>query len=147
MNIAVTGNRYSNLNWPGVTWVEEMPLQCDFFIYCAPHVEMRFHPEQFVKFRETELMGVIQEAESLHSFLSAHPAPLGYPKFRDDFFVLKNGPHADEFMNLWKESAGGVGAVSDAVWRMGVKPAEYPPGILHLHCPEDSKPRIQWGLK
>lgn len=148
MKIVVTRNRYSNENWPRVVWVDaDAPLpDFDFFVYCAEHVELMYHPDQLVKFRETELCGVIQESESLHYFLSAHPAPLGYPRWRDDFFVLKAGDYAEKFLKLWRQSAGGVGAVSDTVWTLGVPPVQYP-GVIKLHPAEDAEPVIQWGLR
>jgi hypothetical protein len=144
MKLAVVKNRFSNLSWRGFDWIESESedINCDFLLWQGPNIEILFHPLEFTKFRENELCGVLWESESIHLLRPDFPAPIGYPKWRDDFFVLKAGKYAIDFLRLWRESKD----VADTVWRLGVRPIQYPNAIIKVHCPGDAMPEIQWGV-
>ena len=154
MKIVCVQNRFSNLDWPGIEWCDDIEHNgafiagWDFLVYCGPNTELICHPEQLIRFREGERIGVLQEAPSIHDFIVAHPAPLGYPKWSDEFWVLKAGEYAAKFLDLWRASGGqGIGIVSDIVWKLGVPPVMYPagPDVIVGHCDENTEPLIVWG--
>lgn len=111
-------------------------------MWLGPDVELLFHCDTMVRFRQNEFVGVIQQEESIHTTRPGFPAPLGYPKVRDDFFVLKAGQYAKEFLARWRVTRD----VSQTVWELGVRPAEYPQEIIKVHVPLDARPKIEWGL-
>ena len=144
MKIAVVRNRFSVPTWPGITLIEPdaVGVDCDYLVYCGPDIELNYHPDTLVRFRETEFLGVVVESESVHTARPDHPSLLGYPKFRDDFFVLRSEERATEFLKRWLVNYD----VTDAVWSMGFKPAEYHSSILLVHVPLDARPEIKWGV-
>lgn len=151
MKIAVVQNRFANLDWPDIEWLDGQmavdlgPGEWDFFLFLGLNVELLHHPDQLIRFRANERIGVLIEGPSIHEYLADHPAPLGMEKFRDDFWVLKAGPYAQDFLSLWREQGGSIGAVTDIVWKLGVMPIIYPPMIVSVHCDEASQPNIVWG--
>jgi len=145
MNIAITKNRFSVLSWPNINWIEPtaVDVECEFLVYCGPNVELLFHPELLIKFRQNEFCGVLREDESIHTKRPAFPAPLGYPKWYDGFFVLRFGKYAVEFLDLWRQTQD----VSAIAWSLGVQPIQYPGEVLKVHCDEGDRAKIVWGME
>ena len=152
MNIICIRNRFSNLAWPRIEWVgrdfanstDYMLCMFDFLVFVGPDLELLHHPDTLITFRANELIGVISTSEAIHTKRPDFPAPLGYFALRDDFFVLKAGRYAADFLAKWRENGGDV---SLTVWELGVPPMSYPTGIVWEHCAEDSLPTIQWGFE
>lgn len=142
--IAVTRNRFSNFAWSGIEWIsyEEAELSQDFIVFVGKDIELAFHPDMLIRYRQREFCGVLYESESIHATQPDFPAPLGYPKFRDDFFTLRNSRYAEEFLKRWQ---GNDRNVTQTVWELGVPPCEYPPHVMKIHAPEIEIPAIVWG--
>lgn len=143
--IAVTRNRFTVETWPKVKFVDRGALNvaCDFFVYLGENVELKYHPDTLVLFRQNEPCGVILENDSIHATRPDFPGMLGHPEWRDDFFVLKYGKYAVDFLELWRKSMD----VTETVFRMGVPPCMYPSQVIKVHCPLDDEPSINYGLE
>ena len=128
----------------GVTWVDEtfQTDGADFLVFCGPRIELNYHPDSLVRFNAMEQIGVVVADVSIHDIDTAFPAPLGYPAFRDDFYIVKVGPYSEAFLAEIRKGR----SVSAVVWELGVKPVEYPSTTITVHCDPASTPEIHWGL-
>lgn len=155
MNLLVTQNRFSNLSWPCIKWIDRTCIDShlgdfdsnegwDFLVYQGDDIELVYHPLELIKLRQNEPIGVVLEADSIHVKHPDFPGPLGYAKWRDDVFVLRAGEYASRFLEMWRSTPD----VSLITWKLGVMPCMYPsgPGVIVEHCPLDAEPVILWGL-
>ena len=155
MKILCVANRFANRRWPGIEWISPPPSEpkdigvgvCaegDFLVYLGPDAELLHNPDILVEFRQNELLGVIGDGESIHTTVPDFPAPLGYPRFHPQFFVLKLADErAAKFLAAWQASGRDL---TRAAYECGIKPIIYPAAVVKFHCPLDSQPRIAWGF-
>ena len=142
--IVAVRNAWTDDSWANISWVDAIPdkPKGDYLAYFGDRIEPLFHLDTLVKFREREPIGVVREFDSIHTASPDFPAPLGYPKFRDDFFILKlNCAYGEKFLAEWRKD----GDVSSLIWSMGSRPCDYPIEYFRIHCKATSMPPILWG--
>jgi hypothetical protein len=143
--IACISNRFRNLDWkhiwlPHLHNVYEFPPNTDFYVFLGASTELLYHPEVLIKYREDEVIGVVIEGVSLHDRVHFTTAPLGFPYFSNEFFVLKNTKKAQDILDSWKET----GEISETINQMKIKPIEYPK-VVKIHNSLDAYPTIYFG--
>ena len=146
IDIACVRNKYSKADWPSVQFIEygSTDLSCDFLVWMSPEVELNYHPDTLIRFRQTEILTTVFEKESYHTDSPyADDVPLGYPKWRDDFFIVRSCPAATKFLSEWSKT----GDVSLSAWRCGIRPVTLPPSAIRVHCRDDAFPEIVEGVE
>ena len=142
MKICLLFNRWTK-PWPNIItlppeWDEFTMPDCDYYVYVGPNTEMIMHPEMLVNYGEHDILGCLVEGISVHDIHPDCKAPLGFPLYSEDCFVLKNCDKAQEFLSMWNS----LESVSLAVHALHIKPVEYQGSIIIKHCDPTYLPKV-----